>query len=295
MLTSVESHALAVTGRLFRVARVRDEPYQCVEDPQALVERIKESRVPADLFTFMQEISDTAPRHSFYLEKDSLAVLPVTNYASWLKQLDFKARNKVRKAQKAGVELRLVPFDDDLVKAIMEIYNESPMRQGKPFIHYAKPFDVLKKDHETFLDRSDFIGAFYRGEMIGFIKFVVGKKVASLMQIISKFAHRDKAPNNALIAKAVEMCSDRQIPLLHYGSWSRRSLGVFKISHGFVRHEVPRYYIPLGLRGRIFLKLHLHRELQAYVPEKWQDRLAELRGKWVALESARISPRKVAG
>lgn len=277
MLTSVDSHAITVAGRLFRIARVRDEPYQCVDDPEAFVERLKESQVPADLFTFMQEISEPAPKYPFYSELDSLAVLPITNYETWWKQIGSKTRNMVRKAHKTGVEFRSVPFDDALVTAIMDIYNESQTRQGKPFTHYAKPFEVLKKDHETFLSRSDFIGAFYQGEMIGFIKFVVGKNVASLMQIISKLAHRDKAPNNALIAKAVEICADKRIPLLHYGSWSTRTLGIFKTNHGFVQHHVPRYYIPLNLKGCIILKLRLHRDLPQYIPEKWLDRMTELR------------------
>ena len=159
-------------------------------------------------------------------------------------------------------------------------------------MHYAKSFETLKRDHETFLSRSDFIGAFYRGEMIGFIKFVVGKNVASLMQIISKFAHRDKAPTNALIAKAVEMCAERKIAHLHYGVWSRRGLGVFKINHGFQRREVPRYYVPLNFKGQAFLGLRLHRNPRDYLPGGWQDYLAELRGKWITLQHSTVSADK---
>jgi hypothetical protein len=293
VIARFEDRDLTITGRIFRSARPRDEPYECIEDPESFISGLKQSDIRADLFTFMQEISEPEPKYPFHLEWDSLAVLPVTSYENWLKnQINFKTRNKIRKAQKAGVELRSVPFNDDLVKAIMEIYNESPTRQGKPFLHYAKTFETLKRDHETFLSRSDFVGAFYRGEMIGFIKFVVGKNVASLMQIISKIAHRDKAPTNALIAKAVEMCGERKIPNLHYGIWSRRGLGVFKISHGFLRREIPRYHVPLTLRGKVFLGLRLHHGLRDYLPGQCRDYLAELRGKWMTLEHTPVSADK---
>jgi len=289
-MTFSTEHPLAITGRIFRTARLRDEPYQCVEDPKLVIEKIKGARSSVDVFTFMQEISEITPKYRFHLEWDSLAVLPVTTYDAWLRtQIDPKARNKIRKAQKKGIELRLIPFDDYLVKAIMEIYNESPVRQGKPFLHYGKDFATLKKDHETFLEQSDFIGAFYKEEMIGFIKLFHGKNVASLMQVISKISHRDKAPTNALIASAVEKCATRNIPYLHYGIWSRRGLGTFKVSHGFELRRVPRYFIPLSLKGQLLLKLHLHRDLRDYVPERWLDRMASLRSKWVVLGNRTVS------
>jgi len=100
------------------------------------------------------------------------------------------------------------------------------------------------------------------------------------MQITSTIADRDKAPTNALVAKAVEMCAQRRIGYLHYGIWSKRGLGEFKVANGFVRHEVPRYFVPLTVKGRIMLKMGLHRKLDDYVPERWMDRLLALRSKW---------------
>ena len=50
--------------------------------------------------------------------------------------------------------------------------------------------------------------------MIGFIFLICADRFAALGQIISKIAQRDKAPNNALIAKAVERCAEKGIPYL---------------------------------------------------------------------------------
>ena len=64
------------------------------------------------------------------MEPDNIAALRVSTFDEWMtKQIDFKVRNKVRKATKNGVVVREVPFDDAYVRGIHAIYNESPIRQ----------------------------------------------------------------------------------------------------------------------------------------------------------------------
>jgi hypothetical protein len=277
----IDNCALTISGKVFRTATVRDEPYTCLTDPQRFLGQLKEQRVGADLLTFMQEVAETTPRHSFYAGWESLAVIPVSTYENWFrKQINDKTRNMVRKPQKQGVEIRVTPLDDEFVKGVVSIYNETPVRQGKPFTHYGKDFETIKKDLSTFPDRSEFIGAYFKGELIGFIKLVWGNNVVSLMHILSKVGHRDKAPTNGLVAKAVEICAERKVAYLHYSVWSRRGLGDFKKHHGFVQHNVPRYYVPLNWKGRLMLKLNLHRGLVEFIPEKWVDGLILLRSRW---------------
>ena len=62
----------------------------------------------------------------------------------------------IRKALKSGIEVRLEEFTDSFVQGVKGIYDESPVRQGKRNRHYKKDFDVLKVEHGTFLDRSQF-------------------------------------------------------------------------------------------------------------------------------------------
>jgi hypothetical protein len=277
----IEEKEVSVRGRFFRLARVSAEYYEVVKDPEAFIKQLKAECPKADVVTFLQEINDQAPRYPYHMEPDVLAVVPVTTYEHWWKKtVNDKTRNMVRKGQKAGVELRTCEYNDEFVRGIMSIYNECPIRQGRKFKHYGKDFETIKRDHGTFLERSEFIGAFLNGEMIGFIKLVHGNGSSSLMQIISKIAFRDKAPTNALIAKAVEICATRGIPYLHYGIWATRGIGDFKKHHGFVPHNVPRYFVPLTAKGRLMLKLKLHHPLSERLPESLVDKLVAWRTKW---------------
>jgi len=281
---SFENHLIAISGRLPRIARLRSEPYVCLTSPEEFLKKLKEQRPPADIFTFVQELDDLTPRYSYHCEPASYSVLSLSTYEHWWKkQIDAKTRNMIRKAEKNAVQLRVVSFDDALVERIKSIYDETPVRQGRAFWHFAKDFQTVKRDHETFLERSHFIGAFHDGDLIGFAKLVRSGNVGSLMQIISKIAQRDKAPNNALIAKAVEVCCEAQIAYLHYGVWGQGPLGTFKTNHGFVQHVVPRYFVPLNARGRLALKVNLHHRWTEAIPDVWVDRLASLRRKWNAL------------
>jgi hypothetical protein len=284
MTTSLEigGKALTITGRISHVVRLRDEYHDFVDNPGEFLASLTSHRqFRGNLFTFIQRVSDRTPRFSYHLEWDAAAVLPLSNYQNWWKkQINDKTRNMVRKAQKAGIEIRFVQFSDELVEGISRIYNETPIRQGRPFKHYAKPFATIKREHATFLEQSEFFGAYHKDDLIGFIKLVHGNRVSSLMQIISMVAHRDKAATNALIAKAVECCTSKDIPFLHYGTWSRRSMGEFKKHHAFERFEIPRYYVPLNRLGRLLLQSGLHHPFIDRVPENWLDQLAVWRSKW---------------
>lgn len=283
MLTTIDGLDLATTGALCRTVRLANEGYDFVDDPENFRRAIAESELRADLFTFTQPASEPAPKFGFYRESDALASLPIETYEKWWRQqLNDKTRNMIRKAGKKGVVLRNVPLDDELVRGIKAIYDESPIRQGKPFKHYGKDLETLRLAHATYLDRSEFVGAFFEDRLIGFVKLVHQKGWSNLMQILSLISARDKAPTNALIAKAVEICAEKQVPRLQYGVWSRRGIGEFKERHGFQRHHVPRYYIPLSPIGKAALSLGLHRPLMARIPEHWADRAAHLRAKWHA-------------
>lgn len=278
----IENKEIAIHGRWFKRAQLRAEYYDPIPQPASIIESLARSGTSVDLFTFVQSVNELKPLHPYYWEPDPIAVLKITTYEAWWKSLKDKTRNMVRKATKSGVEIRSMAFDDVLVGQIKELYDECPIRQGKPFKHYGKSLEVLKRDHATFLDRSEFIGAFYQEKLIGFIKMVHGENVSNLMQILSMISHRDKAPTNALIAKAVEICAQKQLQHLHYGVWSRRGIGEFKIHHRFEQIDVPRYYVPLSWKGSLLLKGRLHHQPIDYIPEPVMDKIAGWRAKWYA-------------
>jgi hypothetical protein len=280
--------ALHVQGRLVRIGRLDGDKYERLTDPEAALAQVRKAPIRVDMLTFMETLPHTTPSHNYPVELDNYAALPISTFEHWLtKQIDFKVRNKVRKAEKAGITVREVPFDDEMVRGIHTIYNEAPMRQGKPFLHRGKNLETVRAMSATFLDRSVFIGAFLKGELIGFVKLVADQdsQQAGLMHILSMQSHRDKAPTNALIAQAVRACASRGIPYLVYSNFSygkkqRDSLSEFKHHNGFQRIEVPRYYVPLTVVGHAALRLGLHHGLTQHIPESIQTRLRTIRTRW---------------
>jgi hypothetical protein len=277
-----------IDGSAVRVLRIDAEGYDFVDDPLDALRDIRANGIRADLFTFVAHPGHPAPKYAFHQETDNFACLPITSLDEWMAhRLDFRARNKIRKAAKAGVTVREVPFDDTLVDGIWRIYNESPVRQGKPFRHYRKTIEEVRSMNATFPGRTIFIGAFLDGAMIGFAKMVTDRDrtLAGLMQFLSMISHRDKAPANALLAQCVQSCVEHGIGMLHYArlSYGKKQpdgLAKFKSANGFEQIEVPRYFVPLTAWGSIALRLQLHREWKDRIPPSITERLRRLRGAW---------------
>jgi len=281
-------------GILIRVLRIDAEGYDYFDDPFEALREIRAGRTKADLFTFVQKPSETDAKYNLYWEADNFACLTITSYDHWIsQQIDSRVPTKIRKSAKAGVTVREVEFDEVLVKGISEIYNESPVRQGKPFWHYRKEIDEVRRMNATFLDRSIFIGAYLDGALIGFIKMVTSedRTLAGPMQIVSMISQRDKAPNNALMAQAVKSCAERGIKHLLYGNFSfgkklQDSLADFKRHNGFQKVEVPRYYVPLTLPGQVALRLGLHHRFKERIPEPIARTFRAFRTRWYASKYA---------
>jgi hypothetical protein len=287
-LVNVCGRDVRIAGRLLRIARLEAEKYQFLDEPELVVRALRKCGIRIDLFTFMQRLPETSPKYAYPMEWDNLAVLLVSTFDRWwTQQIGFKARNKAKQAEKKGVTLREVPFDDALVRGIWEIYNECPVRQGRPFTHYGKDVETVRKEEATFLESSIFIGAFFDGKLIGFVKLVADETgtQAGLMNIVSMIQHRDKAPTNALVAQAVRSCAERGISYLvysnfAYGKKQQDSVSDFKERNGFQRIDLPRYYVPLTRAGWAGLRLGLHRRFADRLPEPLIAKLRELRNAW---------------
>ena len=284
----VGGRELSVEGRVCNVAHLDADDYKFLDDPEAVIDKLRSSKVRIDLFTFLQKLPDTSPKYAYPIEWDNMAVLPVSTYENWWKnQIGFKARNKAKQAEKKGVVVREVPLDDALVRGIWEIYNECPVRQERLFPHYGKSLEAVREMSATYLESSVFIGAYDSGKLIGFIKLVVDDTgtQAGMMHIISRLQCRDKAPTNALVAQAVRSCADRRIPHLvyskfAYGKKAQSSLSDFKERNGFQRVDMPRYYVPLTRWGALAFSMSLHHRLTDRLPESFVAKLRELRSAW---------------
>lgn len=280
--------SIRVQGRVVRIASLDAEKFRFLDDPEPVLEDLRKCSTKVDLFTFLQKLPDSKPKYAYPMELDNLAVVPISTFENWwLKQIGFKARNKAKQAEKRGVTLREVPFDDALVHGIWEIYNECPVRQGKPFGHYGKDIETVRREEATYLDSSIFIGAFLEGKLVGFAKLLCddSRTQAGLLNIVSMVGQRDKAPTNALIVQAVRSCADRHIPYLVYSNFAygkklQDSLSDFKERNGFQRFDLPRYYVPLTRVGAAAMFLGLHHKLADHVPEALLAQLREIRNAW---------------
>jgi hypothetical protein len=266
---------IIVTGKWLRVARIHDEEWlegEVVKEPAALIQTLKAARVKVDLATFSQKIPDVQAKYDYPFEWDNVAVIPLSTFENWWeKRLPQESRKNVRRAGRRGVSVRSVAFDDELIRGITAIYNEAPLRQGIPFAHYGKGFETVKRETATLLDRSEFIGAFYQNELIGFIKLIYMGELASILHIVSMNSHYDKRPTNALLAKAIEICCQKSKTHLIYGKFTygnktNSSLTEFKDRNGFEKVLVPRYFVPLSIKGRIAVKSGLYRGWLGVLP-----------------------------
>ena len=214
-------------------------------------------------------------------------MIPITTFSDWWeKRVEPSVRRAVRKATKEGVVVRPAELDDAFVKGIVEINNETPVRQGKSFWHFQKSFDAVKRENSTYADRNAFLGAYFKGEMIGFIRITYVDKVANVVQLLTMMKHYDKRPANALIAKAVEICEQKGMSYLMYCNYvyndPESSLTEFKRRNGFEKVLVPRYYIPLTIKGKVALSLGLHHGPAQRIPKPLFRQFLRIRSLWYA-------------
>lgn len=285
---AIQGKNLIIDGRFLRIASIHDEAWLETEldDPEACLKILRgPERLSADIFTFSQKLPGAPARYSYPIEWESLAVVRVTSFDEWWKQLPQETRKNVRRSQRRGVDVIVREFDDQLIRGIIDINNESPVCQGRPSRYYGKSFEEVRKDHCAFLDRSDFICAYCGDEMIGLLKLVHRGNVTSILGYLSKASHHDKRPANALMARAMELCAAKGVSYLVYGNFNYgnkgdSSLREFKIRNGFTEFLVPRYYIPLNFMGRVCMKAKLHRGLLGILPHRLIVTLVKARSKW---------------
>lgn len=278
------------TGRWPRVASIHDEHLAEPEfsiDQASFIDALRQTGLNADIFTFAQRLPDIVPRHSYYLEWDNLAVIPITTFADWWERRINKAKRRgVRKSAKIGMVVKQTELDDDLVTGIVRINNESPVRQGKPFWHFNKSFDEVKSEMSTYPERNIFLGAYYEDELIGVLRMICADRIAHIALFLSMTRHNDKKTANFLIAKAVEACAQNGMSHLVYGQYVyndyESSLTEFKRQNGFEQILVPRYSIPLTWRGEIAMKLGLHRGFARRLPKPLLAELLGWRRRWYA-------------
>lgn len=281
----IDGRTVITKGGAVKLASIFDEGEtegELVKNPEVFIAALKQSGLGADVLTFFQRPPELQPKFAYPLEWENYAAVPVTTYEAWWEKLPQESRKNTRRAAKRGVEVKVAPFDDELARGIHKICNETPVRQGRPFWHYGKDFETIKREHATYVERSDFIAAYFEGELIGFIKVVYVDRVASIMAILALNTHYDKRPMNALLAKAMEVCAQKGVGYFVYGNYiygnkKDSSLVEFKRRNGFEQIDYPRYYVPLTLKGKVFVSLRLYRGWVGLLPAPVLNLLLKIR------------------
>lgn len=274
-MLEVAGTTLAIKGRLVKIAEIFDAYWlrkRSLPGPTAVIGALRMSTHRPDIYTFTQRVPETKQQFDYPVEWVNFAVIVIGSYDDWFrKSISESTRRSILASEKRGVTVRPSQYDESYVRGIMAVYNDTPVRQGRRFWHYGKDYDSVRDENGTYADRSTFLAAYFGEQFIGYCKVVWDDDTAAIMQIISMVGHYDKRPSNALMAAAVRECSTRKIPYLlyehyDYGNKADSSLTEFKRRNGFVRMDVPRYYVPLTMRGRLALKLGMHKEQKDRIP-----------------------------
>ncbi len=273
-LLKVDKELELLTVRKKVLARIAkySEQYEYLQDfapSKKFLEKLMDRGI--DLFTFIERkwcspIANPSPK--WLKTEDNIALLQVTSFSEWWEKVGKKTRNMVRKAEKSGIITEVVQPTEKLAKGIWKIYNETPIRQGRAFSHFGWTLQNVIGTMRYTSEASTYLGAFLEGELVGFIQLVHGDKIVVVSQILSLQKFWDKAVNNALIAKAVDICASNHLQWLMYGRMGNHpSLDNFKLSNGFSKFSLTRYYVPLTGKGRLAAKLGLHRPAKDALPE----------------------------
>ncbi|RJR34377.1 MAG: GNAT family N-acetyltransferase [Desulfobacteraceae bacterium] len=285
-IINIDGKEFTISGRLIRTLALRDDIIDDVEDPNEIISFCHQKHVPADLLRFAQSIPDFSPKFNYHMDRDAIAAVPISTYENWLtKQVHPNTRNKIRKAEKKGVVVRVERLSRRIAEGIAGIFNETPIRRGRKYSSYGRSVGMVEEEWSRDSKRNEFLVAYYKDEIIGFIQLVYAEKYARTSGTVAKIAHRDKSPMNALFAKAVEVCASRKMQYLVYGRYEygkkgADSLSLFKRNNGFQKIELPRYFIPLSLRGSVALRLGVQNGLSSAVPGRMMNTLIHLRAAW---------------
>ena len=233
-----------------------------------LLNKLKERDL--DIFTFIERSwchnFSKIPKNWIKTE-DNIALLHIETYEEWWKKIGKKTRNMVRKAKKSGLFNKIVEPNEKFAEGIWKIYNETPIRQGRRFLHYRVTLKTVTRRVSS-SKNSVFVGSYLKDELVGFVQLIIGEEVAIISQILSQLKHWNKAVNNSLIATTIEICSNKDIKWLMYGRMGNHpSLDKFKNNNGFMNYAIPRYCITLSKKGKIATKFGLHKEYKNFIPQ----------------------------
>ena len=108
---------LVVLGKLLTIARLQDEWYGEIGNPETIIAALKACEPRPDIFSFWQRLPDTSPIYPYYNEPEALSAIPLQTFKHWWeKQIKTDTRKKIKRPEKRGIEIKVVQLDDDFVR-----------------------------------------------------------------------------------------------------------------------------------------------------------------------------------
>ena len=289
-----EPETLFVQKKLFfRIAKDNAEYLKNVLPSEELNQKLR--MTGADIFTFLERkwcFKIPNPKENWRKAEDNVAIIQTpSSYQEWMKTIGKKTRNMIRKAEKSGIRTEIASRNEKLADGIWKTYNETPIRQERGFPHYGTPLEMVRKI--VFQPNCTYIAAYLQDEFAGFVQLVHGENITIISQILSLQKHRDKAVNNALIAKVIEFCAANNFKWIMYGRMGNHpSLDNFKQNHGFTKYQLTRYFIPLTRKGKLAIRLGLQRDMKDSLPQAIKYPLIPVYN-WVSRAKVRLRSKRV--
>lgn len=223
-----------------------------------------------DLFTFIErsflDNNKLKRQKQLFSDPEPIGLLKISSYDEWFRSITHNARWQTKKGIRVGLKTKVVDIDDTFTKSAFKIYNETPIRQGRKYSGYGLSLMDVKLKFSN-MKGSEVIGAYFEDEQVGLIWISYGDRVAAVNSFLSLLSHREKYPNDVLLAATVRRCVEKGYHYLAYWNMGfNPGLDFFKKSHGFKVFNVPRFYIPLSYRGELAIKLKLHRPFEHSMP-----------------------------
>ena len=252
----------------FKIAHDTYEYEKNINPTPTFIEKLIEQNV--DIYTFLDRswcCPIINPQSTWIKTDDNVGLLEIKSYDEWWQAIGKKTRNMVRRAEKSGIKVTALEPSDKLAEGIWKIYNETPIRQERAFSHFGESLQTVTGNMYA-AKNNTFIGAYLSDELVGFVQILHGEQISIVSNILSLQKHLDKALNNAMLAKAVEVCASKGERWLMYGRIGNHpSLDRFKENNGFVKFPITRYYIPITNKGRLAIRLGLHMEFKDALPD----------------------------
>ena len=161
-MSTIIRHSLFAEAS-FAPPRLKKEWQEDIDNPEEAIRVLKAAPIKIDLLRFWQRIPQSEAKFPYYKEWRQIAAIPIRDFKTWFeKQINPKARNKIRKAQKLGVKVEEVKLDDEFIRGVMEHLQSVARATRQTFLALWQRLRHVKDELSADLADSVFVGAYYR-------------------------------------------------------------------------------------------------------------------------------------